>query len=66
MTAHRGGWVVAAPSAAHAFEVTIAGHAFKAFRHRTDYGWSWFTVTKDGKTVGTTGAEGLFAMDLWV
>lgn len=43
-------WQRAAPKAAHEFvAVTDAGDVFKAFRHRTDYGWSWFSITKNGQ-----------------
>ena len=46
-----GGWtqVTPGPDHWHEFERVIEGHVFRAYRHRTDYGWSWWTVTKDGK-----------------
>lgn len=37
-----GGW--------HEFEATNdRGNVFRAYRHASGYGWSWFTFTIDGK-----------------
>lgn len=60
----RGGWVKTDPRMAHEFERTVEGHVFRAYRNRTDYGWSWWTVTKDGQPYKDGGD--LFAMPLFV
>lgn len=59
-----GGWVETDAAAGHEFERTIKGHVFRAYRNRTGYGWSWWTVTKDGKPY-TSGGE-LFRIILFV
>lgn len=41
-------WQPADAKAAHEFvAVADGGDVFKAFRHRTDFGWSWFTFTRN-------------------
>jgi hypothetical protein len=42
-------WTRSDPKAAHEFEALALGVTFRAYRHRTDYGWSWFEITEDGK-----------------
>lgn len=36
-----GGW--------HEFEAVDGADIFRAFRHRSGYGWSWFEITKNGQ-----------------
>lgn len=40
----------------HEFEREFSGHIFKAYRNRTSYGWSYWTVTRDDQPY-TTGGE---------
>jgi len=44
-------WKRTEPSNPAEFEAHAVGSTFRAFRHRTDYGWSWFEIERDGKHV---------------
>lgn len=42
-------WTHATPEAPHAFEAVENGDIYRAYRHRTDYGWSWYSITVNGE-----------------
>lgn len=42
-------WQPTTSSTRHDFEATENGNVYRAYRHRSDYGWSWFTITKNGE-----------------
>ena len=50
-----GGWAVMPASSRHEFEMAADGAVYRAYRHRTDYGWCWWEVTRDGATWRTGG-----------
>lgn len=41
-------WKRTDPATAHEFEATAHGSTYRAFRHRTHYGWSWFEIHRNG------------------
>lgn len=41
-------WTPTGPGQFHEFEAVSGADVFLAYRHRTDYGWSWWEVQKAG------------------
>lgn len=42
-------WNRTDPREYHEFEAELDGVVYRAYRHRTPYGWSWFEITENGK-----------------
>lgn len=42
-------WTRTDPRTRHEFEATLDGVVYRAYRHRTEYGWSWWEITEDHK-----------------
>lgn len=48
-------WEQTAPSEHAEFRAVVDGKTWLGYRNRSGYGWSWWTVTVDGKDINNTG-----------